>query len=104
MGENDMSVIEFYYTGKMILVRCDLLSRFIEEDQSISATLFIGDIRRGLLINTGNGEVRAVHYTHEGMIARGYQFECVSAPVKSDANKMYDNSLTHEACEVSSRG
>lgn len=74
MGESDMRSMDFYYAGKMFLVSCESLSGFIEEDTSIRGTLFVGDIRRGLLVNTENGDVRAVHYTHEGMLAKGYRF------------------------------
>lgn len=116
MGESDMSGVEFYYEGKMLLVRCESLSHFIEEDVSISATLFVGDIRRGLLVNTENGDVRAVHYTHKGMLDKGYLFNCTcdladakldalmatSVSLKSDVETMYDNDLPHEAREASS--
>lgn len=103
MGESDMSGIEYYYAGKMLLVRCETLSCFIEEDTSISATLFVGDIRRGLLVNTENGYVRAVHYTHKGMLEKGYVFGSTGDLADSKLLEMIHGSdLPVEACEASS--
>lgn len=117
MGETGMRSIEYYYDGARIVVRCDELSHFEREDTSVSGALLIGDIRRGLLIDTENGYVRPMLYTHKGLLDTGYLFNCIADladaklaaimvtgfPVKSDVEKMYGDDLPHEVCEASCR-
>lgn len=67
------SPIEFYYAGKMLLVRCESLVEMPEEVFSYSPRL-VGDIRRGVLIDTEYAKVEPVLYTHDGLLDNGWLY------------------------------
>lgn len=72
--------IDFYFADKMMIVRTDCLDlsdRLFTEDHV--GCVLVGDIRRGLLVNTESGDVKPVVYTHSGLLDRGYMFGSTSA-------------------------
>lgn len=83
--------IEFYYAGKMLLVRCDSLEA-CDAVYSGSSTL-VGDIRRGILIDTTNAHVVPVLYTHDGMLDKGYLYGCTGDFADAKLAKMATASM-----------
>lgn len=72
-----MTGIEFYTAGKMILVRVDALdkSEILMTDNG-SSVIVTDNVRRGILINTETGTTHLYLYTHDGMLEKGYVFNC----------------------------
>lgn len=67
--------IEVYYSGAKVVVRCRSLEEMPEATYDCNPQL-IGDIRRGILIDTEVGYIAPVLYTHDAMIDKGYKFDC----------------------------
>lgn len=105
MGESDMSGIQFYYAGKMFVLRLAFFFRKGFRRRGESHPVPDGrDIRSGLLVNTESGETRQILYTHEGMLAKGYTFGCTGDLADTKLLEMiHGNDLPAEACEESSR-
>lgn len=81
------SRIEFYYAGKMMVLRCESL---VEAPEVAWDTLprLVGDIRRGLLIDTESGHVDAILYTHDGLLDSGYLYGCTGDCADAKLAKM----------------
>lgn len=77
MEESLVNGIEFYYAGKMVVIRlesyygCDF-----DADENPTPCLMIGDIMSGLLVDTQDGTTRQILYTHDGLLDKGYMFGC----------------------------
>lgn len=74
------SRIEFYYAGKMMVVRCD-------------STTLAGDIRRGLLIDTETSSVNSVLYIHDELLNEGWRFGCTDDCAEVKLMKMLTASM-----------
>lgn len=81
------SRIELYHAGKTMVLRCDSLEEVPEGSWNHSPML-VGDIRRGLLIDTENGRVESILYTHDGLLDKGYPYGCTGDRADAKSAKM----------------
>lgn len=97
MEESYMNGIEFYYAGKMLVTRCDSLVE-IPDDAYVSSARLVGDIRRGILIDTECAHVEPILYTHDGLLDKGYTFGCTGDLADTKLMKLAAASMYGTQC------